>query len=319
VTVFVQTLFNALALGSIYAVLALGFVLVFKATQVLNFAHGALAMAGGLFLAFLVAGGMPVPFLSDWNPLAGVADTLWGWILNLALALVFAGILGLILERVAIRPMVGQPLFAMAVITLGLEIAVRAFAVDSASLENRSIGAPWGTDAFLIGEARVPWSYVACIIFAVVSFVAVYFFYQSRLGVAMRAVAFDQEAAMAQGIDVGRVFAIAWALGAALGALGAIMFSFSPRLPGAIDVEQHPILAFRALPVIVLGGLDSVQGALVGGILIGTVEVFAGEYLSGYTSILGVGFQQIVPYVLMLGVLLIRPYGLFGTEEIRRV
>lgn len=318
-TVFLQTLFNALALGSIYAVVALGFVIVFKATQVLNFAHGAIAMAGGLFLAFLVAGGMPIPFLSSWNPIGGIVDSTWGWLLNVALALVFAGILGLILERVAIRPMVGQPLFAMAVITLGIEIAVRAFTVDAAALESRSLATPWGTDAFLIGEARIPWSYVACICFGVVSFVAVFFFYRSRLGVAMRAVAFDQEAAMAQGIDVGRVFAIAWALGAALGALGAIMFGFSPRLPGAIDVEQHPILAFRALPVIVLGGLDSVQGALIGGISIGLVEVAAGEYLSGYTSVLGVGFQQIVPYVLMLGVLVVRPYGLFGTEEIRRV
>jgi branched-chain amino acid transport system permease protein len=318
-TTFIQTLANALALGSIYAVLALGFVLVFKATQVLNFAHGAIAMAGGLFMSFLVFGGLPIPFLSQSNPLGETDGNLPLWLVNLVLALLFAAVLGLILERVAIRPMVGQPLFAMAVITLGLEIAIRAFAVDAASLEARSLRVPWGTDAFMVGDARVPWSYVACMIFAMVAFVAVFFFYRSRLGVAMRAVAFDQEAAMAQGINVGRVFAIAWALGAALAALAAIMFAFSPRLPGAIDVEQHPILAFRALPVIVLGGLDSVQGALVGGVLIGLVEVFAGEYLSGQTDILGVGFQQIVPYVLMLGVLIVRPYGLFGTEEIRRV
>lgn len=124
---------------------------------------------------------------------------------------------------------------------------------------------------------------------------------------------------MAQGINVGRVFAIAWGFGAALACLGAVFFGLYPFLPNAISVDQHPILAFRVLPVIVLGGLDSVQGALIGGLIIGAFEIFSGEYLSQYSNELGAGYQQIVPYLVMLVVLLVRPFGLFGTEEIRRV
>jgi branched-chain amino acid transport system permease protein len=317
--IFTQTVAKSVALGSLYAIMALGFVLIFKATQVLNFAHGAIAMAGALFLSILLADG-GLPFLPFDNPLApdgepGVAL----WLVNLAIALALTAVLGLVLERLAIRPMIGQPLFAMAVITLGLEIAIRAFAVDASMLGARPLEVPWGTDAFGLGNAQIPWSYVAIYIAAVLAFVSVFFFYRSRLGVAMRAVSFDQEAAMAQGINVGRVFAIAWALGAALACLGAVFFAMYPFLPNAVSVEQHPVLAFRVLPVLVLGGLDSVQGALIGGLVIGSFEIFAGEYLSQYSGTLGAGYQQIVPYLVMLAVLLIRPFGLFGTEEIRRV
>lgn len=125
---------------------------------------------------------------------------------------------------------------------------------------------------------------------------------------------------MAQGINVGRVFAIAWGLGAALAALGAIVYGMAPFPPGGqVSQEIHPILALRVLPVIVLGGLDSASGAVAGGLMIAAAEVFAGEYLSQYNSTLGSGYSTIVPYVVMLIVLLVKPYGLFGTPEIRRV
>ena len=133
-------------------------------------------------------------------------------------------------------------------------------------------------------------------IFAAIAGAIVIAFYRSRLGVAMRAVAFDQEAAMAQGINVGRVFAIAWGLGAALAALGAIVYGFAPFPPGGqVSQEIHPILALRVLPVIVLGGLDSASGAVYGGLIIASAEVFAGEYLSQWNSTLGSGYSTIVP------------------------
>jgi branched-chain amino acid transport system permease protein len=317
---FVQTVSKSLALGGLYAILALGFVIIFKATQVLNFAHGAIAMIGALFLSILVAD-RGLPFLPWNNPLVGdeFPPGIPTWLLNLGVAVILTAILGLILERLAIRPMIGQPLFSMAVITLGLEIALRAFAVDGALLAQRRVGTPWGTDSFRMFGAIIPWSYIAIYLATFLAFVGIFLFLRSRAGVAMRAVSFDQEAAMAQGINVGRIFAIAWALGAALACIGAVFFAMYPFLPNAISVDQHPILAFRVLPVIVLGGLDSVQGALVGGMIIGSFEIFAGEYLSQYSGTLGAGYQQIVPYVVMLVVLVIRPFGLFGTEEIRRV
>jgi branched-chain amino acid transport system permease protein len=317
---FIQTLAKAIALGSIYAVMALSFVLIFKATQVLNFAAGAISMAGAIFLSILIADA-GIPFLPFENPFA--PDSTAGiplWVAHLIFALLLAAILGMVLERVAIRPMVGQPLFAMAVITLGLEIAIRPFNLDATAISGRSIGVPWGTETWTVAGAVIPKSYLAAVVAAACAFGFVFWFYRSRFGVAMRAVAFDQEAAMAQGINVGRVFAIAWGLGAALAALAAIFFAMAPWPPaGVVSLEIHPGWIFRVLPVIVLGGLDSVVGAVAGGLMIAFFEIFAGQYLSQWTTILGPGYSTIVPYLVMLVVLLIRPFGLFGTEEIRRV
>lgn len=131
----------------------------------------------------------------------------------------------------------------------------------------------------------------------------------------MRATAFDQEAARAQGIDVGRVFGVSWAIGAVLAAVGGIFLSLFPRRSGGLDT-QTAFFAFAAFPAIILGGLDSVVGAVVGGLIIGLAQAYAGllEF-----EFLGSGFTGVIPYFIMLLVLLIRPYGLFGTEEIRRV
>ena len=145
-----------------------------------------------------------------------------------------------------------------------------------------------------------------------------FLFFRTRTGIAMRAVAFDQEAALAQGIPVGKVFAIAWAASSALALLAAVCASMSPIGVGTVTIGISG-LALRSLPAVILGGLDSVPGALVGGLVIGLAEVFAGNYLAEYTDTLGTGYALIVPYVVMLLVLLVRPYGLFGTPEIRRV
>jgi branched-chain amino acid transport system permease protein len=134
----------------------------------------------------------------------------------------------------------------------------------------------------------------------------------------MRAVSYDQEASLAQGISVGRVFAIAWGASAALALVAAVCASMSPIGLGTVTAGTSA-LAFRALPAVILGGLDSVPGALIGGFAIGFAEVFTGNYLAQWTDRLGTGYQLVVPYVVMLLVLLIRPYGLFGTPEVRRV
>lgn len=318
---FTQTLIKSLALGAVYVTLGLGFVIIFKATQVLNFASGALSMAGAMFMSILIADG-GLPFLPFDNPLAPGEDgaSIWLWLINLFVALFLAALLGLVIERLAIRPMIGQPLFAMAVITLGVEIAIGPFNRDATALEGRSLGVPWGAQSWDVGGAAIPKSYVAAIVIALIAGAAVFAFYQSRFGVAMRAVAFDQEAAMAQGINVPRVFQSAWALGIALAALAGIIYGMAPFPPGgSVSQEIHPILAFRVLPVIVLGGLDSVKGVLYGGFMIAVAEVFAGQYLSRWTGTLGPGYSTIVPYLVMLIVLVVRPFGLFGTPEIRRV
>lgn len=321
--IYITTLFKSLALGSVYALIALGFVLIFKATEVVNFSQGALAMIGALFISFMVADeNLPIIgfFTEVKNPIYSIGGPEWiRWGLSVIVALGFAALLGLVIERIAIRPMIGQPLFSVAVITLGLEIALRVMANDAVKIQFRSVNAPWGTGGWQLGDGFINYAYVAAIITAVIAFVAVYFFYRSRMGISMRAVARDQEAAMAQGINIGRVFAIAWGAGAVLAALGGLFSTQPPvRQTGAIDTESS-LVAFRALPAVILGGLDSVAGALVGGLIVGLAEIYAGQYLSGYTSVLGSGYPLIVPYVVMIIGLLVRPYGLFGTPEIRRV
>ena len=316
---FVQTLLKGLALGSVYAIIALGFVLIFKATQTINFAQGALAVAGALFLSFMVADDH-IPLTTIANPLNKIGGPSWlPWALAVIVALGFAAVLGLVIERVAIRPMIGQPLFSVAIITLGLEIILRTLNNDTSETEFRSLEVPYAATGFDIGDAFINWSYIAAMISAAAAFVAVLLFYRTRLGIAMRAVAFDQEAAMAQGINVGRVFAIAWAAGAALAAIGGILGTQPPvKQTGAVDPEVANI-AFRALPAVILGGLDSATGALVGGLIIGSAEIFAGQYAAGIQNELGAGYPLVVPYVVMLIGLVVRPYGLFGTPEIRRV
>ncbi len=315
---FFQTTMKSFGLGSVYAIVALGFVLIFKATQTVNFAQGALAASGALFVSYAVFDGH-IPFTTLRNPLIEIEPEWLGWSLSVVMALAFSAMLGLLIERLAIRPMVGQPLFSVAVITLGLEIVLRVFNNDAVEVDFRSLEIPYGTGGFTVGEAIVNWSYIAAMITATVAFVAVYIFYRTRTGIAMRAVAFDQEAAMAQGINVGKVFAIAWAAGAVLAAIGGIFATQPPvKQTGAVEPETANI-AFRALPAVILGGLDSATGALVGGLIVGFAEIFAGQYLAGQTDLLGPGYTLIVPYVVMIVALLVRPYGLFGTPEIRRV
>lgn len=308
---FVTVLFRGLALGSIYALIALGFVLVFKATQTVNFAQGAIAMIGAYLMSLV---------LIDWEIpgrwLGGNRYVVWFGALVVACFLTM--LLGLVIERLVIRPMIGEPLFSIAVITLGLEAVLRTVGIDAIGINNRSLAIPWGRDGFRLSGGFIYWSWIFAIVATVVAFIGMFLFFRTRTGIAMRAVALDQEASLAQGISVGRVFALAWGAAAALAAIAAIAASMSPIGQGTATAATAA-LAFRALPAVILGGLDSVVGALVGGVVIGMAEVLAGAYLASHTNTLGVGYQLIVPYLIMLIVLLVKPYGLWGTPEVRRV
>ncbi len=304
------TIWSGLSLGAIYALLAMGFVIIFKATHVLNFAHGALAALGAFFVASF-ATIIDVP--GRWMPNAPAWLT-WG--LAVVLALIAAAVVGMLLERLFLRPMVGEELFAVAIVTLGIDIVVRNITNDWIGTDIRPLGDPWGTNFFDLGFVRIAHTEVAQFVVSIVLVVGVALFFRSRTGIAMRATAFDQEAARAQGINVGRIFAISWAIGAVLAAVGGIFASTFPRRTG-VD-QATAFFAFKAFPAIILGGLDSIVGAVIGGFVIGLAEVAAGTYLEQF-EFLGTGFGGVVPYIVMLIVLLVRPYGLFGTEEIRRV
>jgi branched-chain amino acid transport system permease protein len=307
---FANATYSGLALGAIYALLALGLVLIYKATQILNFAHGALAALGAYFTAyFAVTLNFPGRYLESF-------PVTLQWILSALLAVLVGAGVGWIIERVAIRPMIGEPLFAVVMITIALDIIIRTIVDDLIGTTPRPLGTPWGSEVVEIGPGIIAKAEIATIVTTMICLVGIVLFFRTRIGVAMRATAFDQEAAMAQGISAGQIFSLAWVIGAGLAATAGIFSSVFPRSGGVTAVTAF--FAFRALPAVVIGGLDSIAGAVAGGFIVGLVEVYAGAYLDVFTF-LGSGFAGIMPYLVMLGVLLVRPYGLFGTEEIRRV
>jgi branched-chain amino acid transport system permease protein len=301
---------EGLSLGTIYALLAVGFVIIFKATQVINFAHGALA-ALGAFVVASFATILDIP--GRWIPGAPA----WvSWFGAVILAMLAMALIGMGIERVFLRPMVGEELFAVAIVTLGLDIVIRTITNDFIGQFPRPMGEPFGIEFLDIGPFHFARTEILQIVVALIAVASITMFFRSRLGIAMRATAFDQEVARAQGINVGRVFSIAWAIGAVLATLAGVFISMFPRRSTGVD-QATAFFAFRAFPAIIIGGLDSIVGGIVGGLIVGFAESAATVYVTA--DFLGSGFAGIVPYLLMLLVLIVRPYGLFGTEEIRRV
>lgn len=298
---FIQMLSDGLGNGAIYALLAVGFVVIYKSTQVISFAQPALMVVGAVAVSyFSVSVGWPF------------------WLAVLA-GMAFAAVVGLGVERTALRPLVGRPVFIAAIVTLGVDIVLRNIANRFIGANPKQMGDPFGFSSFDVGGASVAYRDVAAFVVGMVVFALLFaFFKYTRFGLAMRAAAFDQEVALAQGINVGSVFAVSWAMAAALAALaGAFLF-------GESGVDQLGwIRAFKALPAIILGGLDSVGGALIGGLAVGLVEAlfntYQGDGAGQFLGFLGANFAGVSPYVLMLLVLMIKPYGLFGTPEIERV
>ena len=293
-TGFLESVIRGLGIGCVYALLALGFVIIYKATRVISFAQPAFMLAGAVLVTYLVG---PLGFFIA-VPLAALA------VAGLALGV----------ERVAIRPMVGKPAFAVAIITLGIDVAVRVVVNAFIGLNVRYVGDPWGvatTDVFGLSVQQRHIAMMATTALLVAALFA--FFRYTRTGLAMRAAAYDQEAALAQGVSVGMVFALSWAMA---GALAAIAGTFAAV--GESVNEALWLIALVALPVIILGGLDSLPGAVIGGLVVGIVQELTAAY-QGYVPWLGANFSVITPYLVMMLVLLIRPYGLFGTREVERV
>ena len=314
----IEVLIGGLGLGSVYAVAAIGFAIVYRATGVLNLAAGTIGATGALILASLIGdGGFGIAALAGANPLRPFADGLAGWLVNLVLAMLLAALVGIAAERVAVRPLLGRPEFTVTVATIGVWISLGTI-VDQAPIP-RDLRIPWSSDTWSLGPATITVSSVVSIVIGVLAFVSLAAFNRTRTGLAMRAVASDPEAAAAQGIDNRRVFATTWALAASLATVAAVAFSFAPPGQGSIATSQTPALFTRALPAIALGGWDSTNGAYLGGLIIGVVQVGAGRWLSGYTDTLGAGYSATLPYLLMMVVLLVRPAGAFGAPVIRRV
>jgi branched-chain amino acid transport system permease protein len=289
---------RGLSQGSVYALLGLGFVIIYTGTGVVSFAQPVLMILGA-YLASAIAVDAGVPF-----------------VVAVSLAILGSALIGAVIERIAMRPMVGEPVFAATMVTVGIFITLQVVAADLIGSGQRSVGDPWGLDKFDIGGVTVFHTDIAKILVAALAVAGLsVFFKRTRWGLAMRATAFSQETALAQGVPVGRMFALSWALAGGLAAIAGVLVGTG----GAGFDQSTSLLALKALPVIILGGLDSIRGAIVGGLLIGLAEAYTKAYQPEHAAWLGSNFDQVVPYLVMLLVLLVRPYGMFGTPEVRRV
>ena len=295
---FLQFVFNGLSLGSIYALLALGFVVIFKATEVVNFAHGSILALGAYAIARF-------SFTSHIN-----------FYLSVLLGVAVAGLLALIIERGLVRTMAGRSVIAVSIMTIGVDLIVRTETTRRIGVDVLTLGDPWRDGIVRFAGLLLPTARVVAICTALVLLGAFFLWFKfSSFGIAMRASAEDIETASLMGIRLGRVSAVAWVLAGALAAVAGVFLTAFPS--AGLDASTGDV-ALRAFPAAILGGLDSTSGAVVGGLIIGVAEVLTAGYQSNL-SFLGRGFDQVMPYVVMVAVLLVRPTGLFGTREATRV
>ncbi|MGB3399040.1 MAG: branched-chain amino acid ABC transporter permease [Candidatus Deferrimicrobiaceae bacterium] len=293
---FLQLVISGLVIGSIYSAVALGFVVIYKATRVVNFAQGELLMVGAyVCFGFLVQ--MHVPF--------------WAALL---LTILFGMVLALFIERLILRPMIGEPVISIIMVTIGLSLVLRSI-----------VSAIWGTEILvyepklfpqeMVEIAGLPISleFIWCFVLSLV-LLAVFsvFFKYSKAGVAMRAAAFNQQVAQSMGISVKHIFALAWVISAVVSGIGGVLIG---NINGINSSLYH--FGLKVFPATILGGLDSILGAALGGMIIGVLENLSDGFCKTYLDLSGV--KEVAPYIFLVIILMIKPYGLFGTKEIERV
>ena len=295
-TQFIELFINGISLGFVYALLALGFVIIFKSTRVINFAHGSVVLFG----AYLIA---------------STQDNL-GFLPAVLVGVAGSAVLAALLYLVILRRVRGRAADTVTIATIGIDILLATELARRIGQRVLNIGDPWRDDIVRFGDFGVPAARVAAAVVAVVllgAFMAAFKF--SRWGVAMRAAAEDGETAALMGIRLPRVALGAWCIAGALAAVGGVFLTTFPT-PG-VD-RAAGLAALSAFPAAILGGLDSVVGAVVGALIIGVAVSLSGGY-QDEISFLGRGLGQVTPYVVMVLVLLVRPSGLFGTRELTRV
>jgi branched-chain amino acid transport system permease protein len=290
----VLLLTNGAMIGLMYALIALGFVLVYKATDAINFAQGEFVMFGG-FVAAATGYAAGFPF----------------WVSALLALAVMIGF-GFGLERVVLRPLIGRPVVAVIMATIGVAAVLRGVAVLFFGAGTRAIEMPIGDEPIFLGPVMLaPIQVVGAGVSLAFLAGFTWFFLKSRTGIAMRAVADSQQVAMAMGINVRRYFAFAWAMAGAIAALSGVVWG------AMLGVDnQLAVVGLKVFPVVILGGLDSIAGAVVGGLIVGVVESLAAGFLDPYV---GGGTKDFSPYILMILALMVRPYGIFGRRRIERV
>lgn len=289
---FIQLLVGGLSIGFLYGLSAMGFVMIFKSSSILNFAHGELLAIGAyFFLAFVTWAKIPI----------GLA---------FVFALLTCFLLGILVERIFLRPLIGEPLIFVIMLTVGLAAMFKGLLLliwggnlyTYPDFLPAFLGVHWGA-------IRIPPVYGATLIIGVIFLVLFgLFFKYSAQGIYMRSVADNQRAALSLGVHVKRVFALSWAIAALVAGMSGIVLG----IINGVNVHDLSAIGLKVFPVVILGGLDSIGGAIIAGLVIGLLETFTGGYLSP-------SLRDVVPYVALVVILLMRPYGLFGLKEIERV
>ena len=292
---FAQLVMNGLVVGSIYALVALGFVVIYKASSILNFAQGEFLMLGA-YVCLSTMAAAHVPFVAAF-----------------LLTLGFSVALGLFLERAVLRPMIGEPVISVIMVTLGLSAILKAIVQGVWGTDTKPFPQVFPSEPVHFGPFPVSQGYlwsVACVSVLLILFTI--FFKYTREGIAMRAVAFSQQTAVSMGISVKRIFALSWSIAAVVSAVGGILLG---AVRGGVD-GSLAFFGLKVVPVAILGGLDSVLGSILGGLIIGVLENLSGGYLD---PLFGGGVKEVAPFVALVLILMVKPYGLFGKVKIERV
>lgn len=287
-----QLILSGISIGCIYGIVALGFVLIYKATEVINFAQGELMLLGA-FLAYSFITFAHLPY--------------WAAFL---LTILVMGLMGVILERVVLRSLVGEPVFSIVMLTIGLGIFIRSFVsmIPAWGTDSYAFVSPFSNQFIRFGGFVMSWEHLAIIgmtVFLILILIA--FFRLTKVGVAMRATSQNQLAAVYMGISVTRVFSQTWTIAAAIGGIAGILLA-----PVTFVHMNMGFIGLKAFPAAVLGGFGSVPGALVGGLIIGVIESLSGVYLPE-------GWKDVMAYIILILILAVRPEGLFGIQEKKKV
>jgi branched-chain amino acid transport system permease protein len=287
-----QCLLSGVAIGCIYGLVALGFVLIYKATEVVNFAQGELMMLGA-FVAYTLIAMVDLPYWA-------------AFVLTVAIM----GLFGTVLDRVVLRPLIGEPTFSIVMVTIGFGILARSVVsmIPGWGADTYAFKTPFTEQALRSGGLVISWEHLAIIVLTLFLVLLFYgFFRYTRIGIALQATAQNQLAAVYMGISTKGVFSLTWGISAAVAGFAGILLA-----PITFVHMNMGFIGLKAFPAAVLGGFGSIPGAMVGGLIIGVTESLAGMYLP-------IGWKDIAAFIILIGVLMFRPEGLFGIQEKKKV
>jgi branched-chain amino acid transport system permease protein len=294
-SLFVQLLVNGLIVGTLYGVVAMSFVLIYKASQIVNFAQGEFLLIGA-WVCWWIMTDLQLPFF-------------WSFLFTLAFMVVF----GILLQVVVLRPLIGEPIISVIMVTIGLSIFFQAMMKWMFGVFVQPFPPIFETSSVTILGLQVQTAYVMSLVISLIAMgLFAWFFKFSKIGLAMRATAFNQQVAQSLGVSVKQMFAISWAISAVVSALAGVVVGIVNGVSAGLS-----LFGFKVFPAVILGGLDSIIGAVVGGLIIGVLENMA-EYVDGQFLHVG-NLYAVAPFYVLIIILMIKPYGLFGTKNIERV